>query len=228
MQANRPKQYLSLAGRPVIEHTLERLAQHPLINEIVVVISKEDPYWSNINLAAIDKTVITTEGGDERCYSVLNGLKAIEQKAEANDWVLVHDAARPCIRVADIENLITECAHTDGGLLGVAVKDTMKEVDRNHYVSETLNREVIWHALTPQLFRYGALRSALEIGLRSNHLVTDEAMAMEIAGYRPKLVQGHADNIKITQPEDLALAEFYLQQQIQDNLAQQGEKRRLK
>ncbi len=213
MGADYPKQYLPLAGRPVIEHTLERLAQHPLITEIVVALAKEDSYWTEINLQKMSKPVTTTNGGTERCDSVLNGLKAIESRANDKDWVLVHDAARPCVRVADIEQLISQCKNTDGGLLGIAAKDTMKLVDDEACVTQTLNREFIWQAFTPQMFRYRNLRDALEQGLRSGKPITDEAMAMELAGYRPKLVSAHADNIKITRPEDLALAEFYLQQQ---------------
>ncbi len=215
MGAEYPKQYLPLAGRAVIEHTLERLAQHPLITEIVVALAEEDAYWAEINLKMIPKPVITTIGGTERCDSVLNGLKAIESKANDNDWVLVHDAARPCVRVADIEQLISQCKDTDGGLLGIAAKDTMKLVDDEAYVTQTLNREFIWQAFTPQMFRYRNLLDALEQGKRSSKPITDEAMAMELAGYRPKLVFAHTDNIKITMPEDLALAEFYLQQQLE-------------
>jgi len=213
MGANRPKQYLPLAGRPVLEHTLERLASHPLITEIVVVLANNDEYWTKLNLNNISKPVTTTIGGTERCDSVLNGLNVLTGRANDNDWVLVHDAARPCIRVSDIEQLISQCENSDGGLLGLPVKDTMKQVDSELLVSETLNRDRIWHALTPQMFRYRNLCDSLEQSLKSDKLVTDEAMAIELAGYKPKLVQGHADNIKITQPDDLALAEFYLQQQ---------------
>ncbi len=222
MRADCPKQYLSLAGRPILEHTIDRLAQHALISEIVVALASRDPYWDTINLNSISKPVMTTSGGEERCDSVLNGLKAIESQAKDNDWVLVHDAARPCLRVDDIEQLIVQCKDTDGGLLGITVKDTMKEVDDDAFITQTLNRDHIWHALTPQMFRYRALRDALELGIKSGKRITDEAMAMELAGIRPKLVSAHADNIKITQPEDLALAEFYLQQQLdQQQLDQQ-------
>ncbi|VAW98857.1 2-C-methyl-D-erythritol 4-phosphate cytidylyltransferase [hydrothermal vent metagenome] len=217
MGAEYPKQYLPLAGRAVIEHTLERLAQHPLITEIVVALAEDDEYWAEINLLKIPKPVTTTIGGKERCDSVLNGLRAIESRANDKDWVLVHDAARPCVRVADIEQLISQCKNSDGGLLGIAAKDTMKLVDDEAYVTQTLNREFIWQAFTPQMFRYRNLRDALEQGLRLEKPITDEAMAMELAGYRPKLISAHADNIKITRPEDLALAEFYQQQQLEDD-----------
>jgi len=213
MGANCPKQYLLLAGRPVLEHTLERLASHPLITEIVVVLANGDEHWKKLNLNNISKPVTTTIGGNERCDSVLNGLNVLASKANDNDWVLVHDAARPCVRAIDIEQLISKCKNSDGGLLGLPVKDTMKQVDDDALISKTLKRDRIWHALTPQMFRYRNLCDSLQQSLKSDKLVTDEAMAMELAGYKPQLVQGHADNIKITQAEDLALAEFYLQQQ---------------
>ena len=218
MKTECPKQYLSLAGRPVIEHTLKRLAQHPLITELMVAIAENDPYWDEVNLKNVSKPVTTTLGGNERCHSVLNGLKALASKANDNDWVLVHDAARPCVRVSDIERLIAQCKNTKGGLLGVVVKDTMKEVDEEAYITQTLNRDLIWHALTPQMFHYRDLRDSLERGLQTNKRVTDEAMAMELAGYRPRMISAHADNIKITEPEDLALAEFYLQQQQEQSI----------
>ncbi len=214
MGAECPKQYLSLSGRPVIGHTLDRLARHPLISEIIVVLAEADSYWGEVDLKSISKPITTTIGGNERCDSVLNGLKAIEAKANEDDWVLVHDAARPCVRVDDIEQLIAQCKDTEGGLLGMPVKDTMKEVDDGVFIRQTLNRDQIWHALTPQMFHYRDLRFALEQALKSGQTVTDEAMAMELAGFRPKLISAHADNIKITQPEDLALAEYYLKQQL--------------
>ncbi len=214
-----PKQYLPLAGRRVIEHTLNRLSQHPFIAEIVVVVSEGDSYWKNIRHDWVSRPVKTVIGGEERCHSVLNGLRSIKNMADAKDWVLVHDAARPCVRPADIEMLISECRNEVGGLLGLPVKDTMKQVDSDNRIAETLEREQVWHALTPQMFRYEDLLSSLEAVLDKNEMVTDEAMAMERAGFKPKMVSGHADNIKITHPDDLALAEFYLRQQHSQGIA---------
>ena len=214
-----PKQYLPLAGRCVIEHTLYRLSQHPLIAEIVVVLSENDRYWKNMRHDWVSRPVRTVIGGDERCHSVLNGLNSIKEWVDANDWVLVHDAARPCVRPDDIERLISECKNEVGGLLGLPVKDTMKQVDDNYRITDTLDREQVWHALTPQMFRYNDLLSALATALDKKELVTDESMAMELAGHTPKMVQGNADNIKITHPDDLALAEFYLKQQHRQGIA---------
>ena len=212
MRSDIPKQYLPLAGRSVLEHTLHRLSSHPSIAEIIVVIAEDDVYWRKLKLDWVAKPVRTVIGGDERCHSVLNGLKYLSQRADDNDWVLVHDAARPCIRPGDIDLLISQCNDTDGGLLAIQVRDTMKQADNSH-VAATINRDNLWHALTPQMFRYAKLKSALEKTIEAKQLVTDEAMAMEISGVKPRLVPGHADNIKITQPEDLTLAAFYLQQQ---------------
>ncbi len=214
-----PKQYLPLAGRSVIEHTLYRLSLQPRLTEIVVVLSKDDSSWRKLHLDWISKPVRTVIGGGERCHSVLNGLKSISDSAADNDWVLVHDAARPCLRPCDIENLILECQDDAGGLLGVPVKDTMKQVDAMQRITSTLPRDHLWHALTPQMFRYKDLVLALSKLLDKNTIVTDEAMAMELAGHQAKMVFGYADNIKITYPEDLVLAEFYLEQQRRQGIA---------
>jgi len=213
MRADIPKQYLPLAGRTVLEHTLQRLSLHPLIAEIIVVISEDDTLWQNLHLDWVAKPVKTVIGGDERCHSVLNGLQVLAQRADDDDWVLVHDAARPCLRPDDIEQLIVKCRDDVGGLLAVPVRDTMKQSDPHGLSECTVERNNLWHALTPQMFRLGVLRQALTDALNKQQLVTDEAMAMELAGHKPRLVEGHGDNIKITRPDDLALAAFYLQQQ---------------
>jgi len=203
--SQRPKQYLHLHGKPILQHTLERL-NLPTIAGIVVCVAKGDPYWDTLSLPM---PVMRVNGGAERCHSVLNGLQALQQRAHADDWVLVHDAARPCVRQADIEKLMTELAqHPVGGLLAVPVRDTMKRVAAGRL--ETVNREGLWHALTPQMFRLGALSSALESLLSRGEVVTDDAQAMEKMGLRPVLVEGDADNIKITRPQDLRLAELYI------------------
>ncbi len=213
MGSSVPKQYLPLARSTVLSQTLYRLSLHPLITQLTVVIGADDPYWPDLDLSAIAKPINTVIGGDERCHSVFNGLMALSEQADENDWVLVHDAARPCIRPQDIANLMTQDQSADGALLGVPVRDTMKQVEQG-YAVKTINRDQLWHALTPQMFRYGKLYNALNSALTQQQLVTDEAMAMEQQGYRAHFVEGCADNIKITRPEDLALAEFYLQQQV--------------
>jgi 2-C-methyl-D-erythritol 4-phosphate cytidylyltransferase len=213
MQADRPKQYLEIDGRPLIEYAINRLIADPHIEGVVVAISADDEYWPALEIA-LAKPLWVVEGGVERCHSVLNALQELATRANEDDWVLVHDAARPCVRAEDITHLITQLMNDDiGGLLAVPVRDTMKRAGTNQRVITTEDREGLWHALTPQMFRFGKLRHALEQALEDESLVTDEASAMELAEYEPLLVEGHADNIKVTRPEDLALAAFYLQQQ---------------
>ncbi len=208
-----PKQYLELNGRPIILHTLERLLGHPSVRGVVVALSRHDGWWEHLD-TRYDKPVLRVEGGVERCHSVLNALHELSLHAEDTDWVLVHDAARPCVTYDDLDKLISSLAQDEtGGLLAVPVRDTMKRAEPNGRVIDTVEREHLWHALTPQMFRLGQLRHALEQALEAEQLVTDEASAMEYAGYQPLLVEGSASNIKITRAGDLALAEFYLQQQ---------------
>lgn len=212
MGSSIPKQYLPLAGRPVIAHALATLLDHPRIAGAVVAIGAEDEWWPTVaaELTAIKPLWVIT-GGAERCHSVTNGLEALRERVDPADWVLVHDAARPCLRCEDLDRLLAKLAGDPvGGLLAVPVRDTLKQVDAAGRVAATVDRSRLWHALTPQMFRLGMLHEALGAALRRGLLVTDEAAAMEAAGFAPRLVEGRADNLKITQPEDLALAEFYL------------------
>jgi len=213
MNANRPKQYLLLSEtQTVLEHTLTRLCDAQIFEKIVVAISDGDEYWDDLPISKHDK-IIRANGGKERADSVLNALTAIESQANLKDWVLVHDAARPCITTHDIHNLIAELRDDEmGGILALSSHDTLKDVDDDNQIVSTLNRNRIWRALTPQMFRYGALKSALEF-TQGNAEITDEASALEAQGFSPKIVEGRSDNIKITRPEDLALAQFYLAQQ---------------
>jgi len=145
---------------------------------------------------------------------VLNALDLLAQEADAADWVLVHDAARPCLRRDDLDRLLAALPdHLVGGLLGVPVRDTMKQVTEGSAVRRTVPRDALWHAFTPQMFRLGLLHQALRAALDQDRSVTDDASAVELLGLEPRLVEGHADNIKITRPEDLTLADFYLRQQ---------------
>lgn len=211
MAADRPKQYLPLAGRTVIEYSLDRLLNHPQISGAVVAISQGDDYWRALDYRH-EKPLWLATGGTERCHSVLNALMLLGDHASETDWVLVHDAARPCLRSEDVDRLLVRCRnHPVGGILAVPVKDTIKKAGAGGEIFETVDRSVLWHAQTPQMFRLGDLRAALEQALAAQALVTDEAAALERLGRKPLLVEGHADNIKITRPEDLALAEFYLQ-----------------
>ena len=212
MGADIPKQYLTLAGQTVLEHSLDVLLACERIATVVLVLSADDERWPEIMHRYKDSRVETVTGGAERCHSVLNGLEHLAGTAGVDDWVLVHDAARPCVRQQDIEMLMTRLEdHAVGGLLGVPVADTMKQVDSDSMILKTVERDGLWRALTPQMFRLGPLRDALQQAIASGVMVTDDASAMEMAGYRARMVEGQADNIKITRPADLQLAEFYLQ-----------------
>jgi 2-C-methyl-D-erythritol 4-phosphate cytidylyltransferase len=210
MGAQTPKQYLNIAGRRVIDHTLERLLYHPRIVGIHLALSAQDKYWQACEFAD-DPRIVRVDGGEERCHSVLNALRMLSQQAADEDWVLVHDAARPCLSRNDLDRLIdTLIDHPVGGLLGVPVRDTLKAVNADGQVEGTVSREGLWHALTPQMFRLAILYQALESAIIKGAIVTDDASAIELAGIRPLMVEGDAGNIKITRPEDLQLAADYL------------------
>lgn len=210
MQADKPKQYLLLNGKTVLEQTLDKLSAHPRINGIIVATSRQDPYWPTLKLENRE-SIIRVDGGEERCHSVLNSLHLLLDTADAEDWVLVHDAARPCIRTADIDKLIQSIQyHPVGGLLGLPVSDTLKQCDSEQAIVSTIPRQNLWRALTPQMFQLQTLYDALQLALKNNQLVTDEASAIELSGLTPTIIEGHADNIKITRPFDLTLAASYL------------------
>lgn len=212
MGADIPKQYLKLAGKTVLEHSLDALLVCERIDAVVLVLSTNDAHWPEIRERYKDSRVATVPGGAERCHSVLNGLDHLAGTAGANDWVLVHDAARPCVRPQDVELLMSSLENDSvGGLLGLPVADTMKQVDADGMIQKTLERDGLWRALTPQMFRLGPLRDALQQAIASGVMVTDDAAAMEMAGHRSRMVEGYADNLKITRLGDLQLAEFYLQ-----------------
>ncbi|MCW8919144.1 MAG: 2-C-methyl-D-erythritol 4-phosphate cytidylyltransferase [Gammaproteobacteria bacterium] len=212
MQADRPKQYLPLGAGTVLEQTIAIFSHHPRIAGIVVIVTEGDPYWAQLTIDSA-RPLYVAAGGVERCHSVLNGLALLQHHAAPDDWVLVHDAARPCLRQGDIDLLIDALEGDEvGGLLAIPVRDTMKRDDGTGRIARTEERRGMWHALTPQMFPLGLLREALAQALADGFEVTDEASALEHSGRRPRLVEGHADNIKITRPEDLALARFFLQQ----------------
>jgi 2-C-methyl-D-erythritol 4-phosphate cytidylyltransferase len=205
-----PKQYLALAGLHVITHSLNALLQHPRLKGLVVVLNPQDTWWNETSITT-DKVLLSALGGKERCHSVLNGLMALQGYVQQNDWILVHDAARPCLHSSDLDALMDKLQQDPvGGLLAIPVRDTIKRADGNGRVAATVDRSDLWHALTPQMFRFGMLFSALRQAIDRHLSITDEASAMEAAGLAPCLIEGRADNIKITYPEDLALAEFYL------------------
>jgi len=194
----------------LIERTLARLAAHPQVAGLLVTLAAGDRHWSGLDTLH-GKPVLTAVGGVERSDSVLAGLDALPAAVGADDFVLVHDAARPCVRLTDIGKLIELAAATDGGLLGAPLRDTLKHADATDRVERTEPRERRWRAFTPQMFRRGPLAAALREAARRGVNVSDEAMAMELAGFAPLLVEGAEDNIKVTTAADFVLAEFLLE-----------------
>jgi len=215
MQSALPKQYLEINQKTVLEHTLNKLLQIKCINQINVAISPADSFYSKLKLP--DAKISTVDGGDTRALSVLNALNNLKQNSENKiDWVLVHDAARPLVCPSDINKLIDMAiAHQKGGILASKVKDTIKKSNRDNqveHVLETVPRDALWQAMTPQIFKFDELYKSLNDALAQNIDITDEASAMEWAGFDVMLVPGRSDNFKITTPEDLQLASFYLSQ----------------
>ena len=204
-----PKQYLPIAGKTLLLHTLERLAMHPRIAGLMVALAADDACWPGIS-ALSGKSVLNASGGAERADSVLAGLRALRERVSDSQFILVHDAARPCVAHADISRLIELGIPAGGALLAAPVRDTLKRADAQARVLATEPRDARWRALTPQLFRYGELVGALEAARAAGIAVTDEAMAMEYAGFHPLLVEGAESNIKVTTRADFALAEFLL------------------
>ncbi|MGR8949396.1 MAG: 2-C-methyl-D-erythritol 4-phosphate cytidylyltransferase, partial [Gammaproteobacteria bacterium] len=196
MESDIPKQYLKLKNKTVIEHTLERLLKVKSIEKIVVVIADHDEVWPDLSLSEHPK-VITAPGGQERCHSVLNGLQVIDRVVTENiddSWVLVHDAARPCVRPNDILRLISELdGHAVGGILGAPVRDTLKKANADNSINDTIDRNGLWHAFTPQMFKFKMLVKALQDALEQSVIVTDEAQAIERSGHVPLLVEGETD-----------------------------------
>jgi 2-C-methyl-D-erythritol 4-phosphate cytidylyltransferase len=206
----RPKQYLPVAGRPLILHTLERLLAHPAIVGAMVVLAADDAYWPGIETVA-GKTVLTCTGGAERADSVLAGIAALPESVRQDDFVLVHDAARPNLAPADLDRLLERGgADPVGAILAAPVRDTLKRAGDDGGIDRTEPREALWRAFTPQMFRRLQLRRALEAARAAGVAITDEAMAMERQGLRPLLIEGSEDNFKITTPADLARFEFLL------------------
>jgi len=215
MLSQYPKQYLTIDNVTIIEHTVTRLLSHVAIDKVVIAIGENDEYFADTSLAKNAKVSVVV-GGKERVDSVLSSLQSIDK--QKYPWVLVHDAARPCITHRDISTLIDNVyAGNTGGLLAMPVRDTMKRGKREYeqsLVIQTVERNELWHALTPQMYRSEELQCAIELALSKNIEITDESSAMEYAGFDSLLVEGNGDNIKITRPDDLALAEFILNKQM--------------
>ena len=212
MGGAQPKQYLPLAGRPLIWHALHALCATPDISAVFVVLAPDDRYWPDAVMAALGaKLRVLRCGGNERAQSVCNGLRAMADELGdiAADWILVHDAARPCLTVALVDKLLGEVADdVVGGLLAVPVADTLKRADGNFRSQATVPRVGLWQAQTPQMFRHGMLLDALSAD--NAQQVTDESGAIEALGFLPRLVASDISNLKVTYPADLHLAEMIL------------------
>lgn len=221
MQSSTPKQYLSIAGDPVLSHTLKRLLDAvPSLHSLTVALTPGDEIGGGLvsQLASSypEKLITSAPGGTERSESVLNALDSLQQVAEKDDWVLVHDAARPCVRPEDIAammSVLNTDKGIDGGLLAIPVSATLKRSDAFDCVVDTVDRQQMWAAATPQVFRYQALRDALRLAAEQQRAVTDEASAMEAQNARVKLIPCQPDNIKITWQGDLAMAEAIIASQ---------------
>lgn len=210
-----PKQYLTIAGRPVIRWALEPFLREARVSGVVVVVAPGDRQWNSCMPETDATLLLTTQGGSDRARSVRNGLAALAGHAQDDDWVLVHDAARPCLTDHELDYLLSRLWDDElGGLLALPVRDTLKlELEQSGRIERTIPRQGMWLALTPQMFRYRMLVDALDSALGKGVTITDEAAAMEAAGYQPRLVEARPNNLKITFPQDLGLAEKFLSEQ---------------
>jgi 2-C-methyl-D-erythritol 4-phosphate cytidylyltransferase len=205
-----PKQYQRLLGRTVLDWSLAPLLGESSISSIVVALARNDRRWRR-TMSAREPRIETCAGGDRREQSLANALEHLADRASAADWVVVHDAARPCLATRDLARLLAATARDPvGGLLAVPVGDTLKRSADGRHSDETIDRRRLWRAATPQVFRYGILKRALALCLERGRIVTDEAAAIESFGLRPRLVPGSSDNIKVTEAGDLELAEAVL------------------
>jgi 2-C-methyl-D-erythritol 4-phosphate cytidylyltransferase len=203
-----PKQYAMLGASTVLEHALAPFESDPDCAGIAVAIAPDDSLWPVV-AARRTRLVETVEGGEQRAHSVRNALRALVARVRDDDWIMVHDAARPCFSIWDLGVLKKElAAHEVGGLLAVPLADTLKRAGEATAaeVAATIDRSGLWRAATPQVFRFGVLLRALDAALAANRIPTDEAQAIEWAGFRPRLIAGRADNIKVTTTDDLELA----------------------
>lgn len=202
-----PKQYLSLQQKPIVAYAIHLLLENPLIQHTVVAIHPKDKYWRQLNIN--HERLSTTTGGETRMHSVMNALQTLP--AKPNDWVIVHDAVRPLTTQADLNKLIDSTrAHDVGGILASPVIDTLKHASSTQAAYATIDRSQLWRALTPQIFRYQQLKDALHSATNSTLTVTDECQALELAGHQPLLIEGSNSNIKITIPDDLAYANYWV------------------
>jgi 2-C-methyl-D-erythritol 4-phosphate cytidylyltransferase len=213
MCAEAPKQYLKLHGKPLIQHVIEVFEAAVEISSIHILLSADDQYWSDIKVNADSKCKVHYCGGDTRSATVLNGLLAITQQVSEDDWILVHDAARPGLTHRLLSHLLTTLENDAvGGLLALPLADTLKRADAQQRVCATVPREDLWQAQTPQMFRYAMLKDALSQFCGSP---TDEAEAIEALGFEPRLVNGELRNLKITYPQDLAVVSALMQLELE-------------
>ena len=216
MAADRPKQYLTISGKTILEHTLSGLLQVEDISGVQLCLSPSDEFWSELNFEH-ERMLPVIDGGAQRADSVLSGLQALSGLAKADDWVLVHDAARPCISQPMLERLFdTVAEHAVGGILAIPLADTIKRSNNNEgifVIDKTIDRDQLWAAQTPQMFRYGLLKQSVLTAIENDVAITDEASAIEAAGHQSLLVPGSRSNIKVTYPEDLGWVEWFLSAQ---------------
>jgi 2-C-methyl-D-erythritol 4-phosphate cytidylyltransferase len=208
MGVNRPKQYLDIAGKPMIWHAIRAFERHPAIARVYVAIAPEDGYWDSFDWTGFDKLKLLRQGGETRAATVLNSLRAIAHEVDGNDWIWVHDAARPCISAALLDRLLAEVSDDRvGGILAQPVADTLKRADAKGRIAETVPRAAMWAAQTPQMFRHALLLQSLE---HAGTTITDEASALEAMGLAPRLVESDSTNLKVTYPRDLDVAAWLL------------------
>ncbi len=210
MQADRPKQYLQLEQKTLLEHTLDNVLSHPAVSGVVLILNQEDRFWSTLDYRHT-KPVMVCTGGKQRHHSVYNGLTHLRQAVEGDPLVLIHDAVRPFVQHHELDRLLEAARdYPQGALLAVPVSDTLKFADDHQCVKVTHPRDRLWRALTPQAFRLNAILQAIGAVISNNLDITDDASAMELMGFHPKLIAGSGLNIKITHPDDMKIAQFML------------------
>ena len=211
MNSEIPKQYLKIEEKTILEYSIDRFLEHSKVHKVIVALSPKDTYWSKLPYHE-NSRVITVTGGNNRVDSVLAGLKEIRRFDDTeHDWVMVHDAARPCLGSQHIDDLIqSKESSPDGAILAIGAVDTVKIANTYQSIDKTIDRDTIWLAQTPQFFPLVTLQKSIESALDNGDIVTDEASAMELAGYHPALVIGSRKNIKVTEQEDLFLASLWI------------------
>lgn len=211
MGSDIPKQYLKIEDQTILEYSINRFLEHSKIHKIIVALNPDDTYWENLPYQD-NPRVITTTGGNDRVDSVLAGLKKIQSfYAIEHDWVMVHDAARPCLASRHIDDLVrSKESSPDGAILAIGAIDTVKLANKHQSIDKTIDRDTVWLAQTPQFFPVLTLEKSIVKALDNQQMVTDEASAMELSGYHPALVIGSRKNLKVTEQEDLLLASIWL------------------